>query len=109
MTPRQFYLLLDRHKVSLAHDELCTGFIAAAVYNTVPGGLKEPLTALDFMPNHPDHADASPEMSEEQLRIISDFNTAVLARGLAMKAAHQNGRLSGAKSEARRTKRRSKD
>ena len=88
MTPRQFYLLLDRHKAALAHAELCSGFTTAAVYNTSPFPPKEPYSAIDFMPNHTEYAATSPPKTEQQLVVEDGFNSAVLAAGLRMKAEH---------------------
>ncbi len=52
MTPRQFHLLFEQYKKSLAHREMLHGFTTAAVMNSSYWPLKEPASPLDFMPNH---------------------------------------------------------
>jgi hypothetical protein len=52
LTPRQLHLLLDRHREQVDHQELLTGIIAAAVYNSSMNRPKQPLSPKHFMPGY---------------------------------------------------------
>jgi len=51
LTPRQYDLLVDRHRERTDHLELLSGIVAAAVANWGMRAPKKPLTAADFMPS----------------------------------------------------------
>ena len=50
LTPRQFHLLLDRHREMTEHQEFLAGIVASAVANFSLGAPKQPLRPKDFMP-----------------------------------------------------------
>lgn len=53
LTPRQYYLLLDRHHERVRHAELLAGTVAAAVANSAPCEREEAVQPADFFPELP--------------------------------------------------------
>lgn len=51
LTPRQFHLLLDRHRERAEHEHYLAALIAATTANFSLGAPKKPLTPSDFMPS----------------------------------------------------------
>lgn len=51
LTPRQFHLLLARHRERTEHRELLAGLIAATTANHSFAPPKKPLAPADFMPS----------------------------------------------------------
>ena len=53
-------------------------FTTAATINSGYARPKEPVSALEFMPNHQAHTPPAPELTPEQMQADSDFELAVL-------------------------------
>jgi len=52
LTPRQFHILLDRHKENIQHQELQTGILAAVFANyTVNWSMNRPKKSVSFKPS----------------------------------------------------------
>lgn len=51
LTPRQFHLLVDRHRERTKHQEWMTGILASTMANFSMSPPKEPLKPTDFMPS----------------------------------------------------------
>ena len=50
LTPRQFHLLLARHREHAEHQQFLVGILASTVANFSMSAPKTPLTPADFMP-----------------------------------------------------------
>jgi hypothetical protein len=77
LTPRQFTLLCERHRESLAHREMIGAYITTAVKNFSMCPPEEPAAMTDYMPSHRAASTRAPELSEEDLQRQSDWNIRV--------------------------------
>lgn len=86
MTPVQLRLLDAEHRESLIHAEMCAGFTSAAIANYSFAPPEKPVSALRFMPNHPQYDspdtgdDPEQQMTPEQQEI--DLEMELLIRKL---------------------------
>ena len=65
---------------------MCSAFTTAAVVNYSLARPEDGVSPLDYMPSHKQHIAPKPELTEEQLDEQSDFNIAVLAMAIKMRA-----------------------
>lgn len=71
MTPRQFHLLLDRHREKVEHQELLNGIVASAIANWSMHKLPKPLSAADFMPSRFGRREEEPRVRINRKRIAA--------------------------------------
>lgn len=64
---------------------MCSAFTTAAVINYSMGRPEKGVSALDYMPSHQSH-EVKPELTEEDLEEQSDYNIAVMAMAIKMRA-----------------------
>ncbi len=87
LTPRQFHLLMDRHREQKLHLEMLLGWNTAATINAAPFAREEPATAIQFMPNHPDFAgEGKQDLTDDQEDANADYMAKVMQVAAELKA-----------------------
>ena len=74
MTPRQFYLLLDRQKESIDHQKALAGVIAATVANFSMGAPKQPLKPMDFFESRARKRKVTREETERSRMVLMSLS-----------------------------------